>query len=140
MGMVRAWKRTVERSLDTHVSRKVRGEHGAPGFVVVLLLASLMACNTADARIRESGPGAAVLSASAESDPLLAAMKEELAREKELLLLPGMQRPYFMEYRLEDIRNYEAVANFGALTREGETHQRVVRVQVRIGDYATDSS
>ena len=138
--MVRAWKRTVERSLDTHVSRKVRGEHGAPGFVVVLLLASLMSCNTADARIRESGPGAAVLSASAESDPLLAAMKEELGREKELLVLPGMQRPYFMEYRLEDIRNYEAVANFGALTREGETHQRVVRVQVRIGDYATDSS
>ncbi len=67
-------------------------------------------------------------------------MKEELAREKELLVLPGMQRPYFMEYRLEDIDNYEAVANFGALTREGETHQRVVRVQVRIGDYATDSS
>ena len=81
--MVCAWKRTVERSLDTHVSRKVRGEHGAPGFVVVLLLASLMACNTADARIRESGPGVAVLSASAESDPLLAAMKEELAREKD---------------------------------------------------------
>ncbi len=140
MGIVCAWKRTVERSLDTHVNRKVRGEHGAPGFVMVLMLASLMACDTAEARIRESGPGVAVLSASAESDPLLAAMKEELAREKELLVLPGMQRPYFMEYRLEDIRNYEAVANFGALTREGETHQRVVRVQVRIGDYATDSS
>jgi len=74
------------------------------------------------------------------ADPLLTAMKEELAREKELLVLPGMQRPYFMEYRLEDIRNYAAVANFGALTSEGETHQRVVRVQVRIGDYATDSS
>ena len=73
-------------------------------------------------------------------DPMLVAMQQELAREKELLVLPGMQRPYFMEYRLEDIRNYEAVSNFGALTSETESHQRVVRVEVRIGDYASDSS
>ena len=67
-------------------------------------------------------------------------MQQELAREKELLLLPGMQRPYFMEYRLEDLQSYEALANYGALTREEQSHQRVVRVTVRIGDYATDSS
>ena len=35
-------------------------------------------------------------------------MQQELAREKADLILPGMQRPYFMEYRLEDIHNYEA--------------------------------
>jgi TldD protein len=74
------------------------------------------------------------------ADPLLAAMQAELAREKELLVLPGMQRPYFMEYRLEDIHEYEAVANYGAVTAESETRQRVVRVQVRIGDYTSDSS
>jgi TldD protein len=67
-------------------------------------------------------------------------MQQELAREKAELVLPGMQRPYFMEYRLEDIRSYDAVANYGALTSEGENHQRVVRVEVRIGDYKTDSS
>ena len=77
---------------------------------------------------------------AADNDPLLAAMQQELAREKELLLLPGMQRPYFMEYRLEDLQSYEALANYGALTREEQSHQRVVRVTVRIGDYATDSS
>ena len=79
-------------------------------------------------------------STNAAPDPLLNAMKEELAREKEKLVLPGMQRPYFMEYRLEDIRTYEAAANYGALTSEGESRQRVVRVEVRIGDYSTDSS
>ena len=52
------------------------------------------------------------------SDPLLTAMKEELDRERELLLLPGMQRPYFIEYRLDDFSTYEAVATYGALTRE----------------------
>ena len=51
-----------------------------------------------------------------------------------------MQRPYFVEYRLDDIDTYEAVANYGALTREEANHQRVVRVDVRIGDYAMDSS
>jgi predicted Zn-dependent protease len=74
------------------------------------------------------------------TDPLLKAMQAELDREKTSLVLPGMQRPYFIEYRLDDIDVYEALANYGALTREESTHQRVVRVDVRIGDYASDSS
>jgi len=74
------------------------------------------------------------------SDPLLTAMKQELDRERELLLLPGMQRPYFIEYRLDDFSTYEAVATYGALTREERQHQRVVRVTVRVGDYTSDSS
>jgi TldD protein len=73
------------------------------------------------------------------NDPLLRAMQQELDREKSLIL-PGMQHSYFIEYRLDDIATYEAVANYGALTQEASNHQRVVRVTVRIGDYATDSS
>jgi TldD protein len=73
------------------------------------------------------------------NDPLLRAMQVELEREK-TLLLPGMQHPYFVEYRLDDLASYEAVANYGALTREEENRQRIVRVTVRIGDYAVDSS
>jgi len=73
-------------------------------------------------------------------DPLLVAMQQELAREQTQLVLPGMQRPYFMEYRLEDIRSYDLVANYGALTSETENHQRVVRVEVRIGSTVSDSS
>src|ERR1700744_4932262 len=71
-------------------------------------------------------------------DPMLHAMQTELDREKALLLLPGMQRPYFIEYRLDDLNTYESIANYGALTREEESHQRVVRVTVRIGDYTMD--
>jgi predicted Zn-dependent protease len=74
------------------------------------------------------------------SDPLLKAMQEELTRERDLLLLPGMQKPYFIEYRLDDYQTYEALADYGAITREERQHQRVVRVTVRIGDYTTDSS
>jgi hypothetical protein len=73
-------------------------------------------------------------------DPILKAMQAELDREKTQLVLPGMQHPYFIEYRLDDFSSYEAIANYGALTREEEGHQRIVRVTVRIGDYAVDSS
>ena len=67
-------------------------------------------------------------------------MQAELDREKDQLVLPGMQRPFFIEYRLEDVHSYDLVANYGALTTETENRQRFVRVEVRIGDYVTDSS
>jgi TldD protein len=77
---------------------------------------------------------------AANADPLLRAMQAELDREKALLVLPGMLRPYFIEYRMDDLDSYEAVANYGALTREEAGRQRVVRVTVRIGDYVSDNS
>jgi TldD protein len=81
----------------------------------------------------------AIAEMSPPNDPILLAMQQELDREKGLLL-PGMQKPYFVEYRLDDYASYEAVASYGALTREESGHQRVIRVTVRIGDYAVDSS
>ena len=96
-------------------------------FALALVLASSLVTNKALA-----DPKAA-------DDPMLKAMQAELDREKSILL-PGMQHPYFIEYRLEDITTYEANADYGALTREEENHQRLVRVSVRIGDYAADSS
>jgi predicted Zn-dependent protease len=74
------------------------------------------------------------------SDPILAAMQQELTREQSDLVIPGMLRPYFIQYRLEDIHTYDAIASYGALTRETENHQRVVRVEVRIGSETSDSS
>jgi len=77
---------------------------------------------------------------AAASDPVLKAMQLELDREGKLLVLPGMQRPYFIEYRLDDYNTWDAVANYGAVSREEASHQRVVRVTVRIGDETVDSS
>ena len=73
-------------------------------------------------------------------DPVLRAMQAELDREQAQLLLPGMQRPYFIEYHLDDFSTFEAVANYGALIREENGHQRIVRVTVRIGSYKTDAA
>lgn len=74
------------------------------------------------------------------NDPILIAMQQELAREKADLVIPGMQRPYYIQYRLEDLHTYDAIASYGALTRESENHQRFVRVEVRVGNYTSDSS
>ena len=77
---------------------------------------------------------------AAKDDPVLRAMQAELDREQAQLLLPGMERPYFIEYRLDDVATYEAIANYGALVQEQSNRQRVVRVTVRMGGYETDSS
>jgi TldD protein len=83
---------------------------------------------------------AATAPESPKDDPILRAMQSELDREQAQLLLPGMQRPYFIEYRLDDFNTYDAVANYGALIREDSDHQRIVRVTVRIGSFDIDSS
>lgn len=83
---------------------------------------------------------AATAPESPKDDLILRAMQSELDREQAQLLLPGMQRPYFIEYRLDDFNTYDAVANYGALIREDSGHQRIVHVTVRIGSYDIDSS
>ncbi len=152
---------TLKAVFTTSGSLPVRRGYKTPllfqGFTQVawicVVLASLIAVGTSIAQdVPRGTPGLKAITArrletSAASDqgdratdPLLQAMQAELARERTQLLLPGMQAPYFIEYRLEDIDSYEIVASYGALTREAESRQRIVRVEVRVGDYATDSS
>lgn len=78
--------------------------------------------------------------ADAQKEPVLKAMLAELDRSKQQLQLQDFQKPFFIQYRLDDVVGYQANANYGALTGEQEQHQRVVRVTVRIGNYKLDSS
>jgi len=78
--------------------------------------------------------------ADAEKDPVLNAMLVELDRNQGQLQLKGFEKPFFIQYRLEDIDDFQTKADFGASTGEGHRHQRVVRVTVRVGDYKIDSS
>ena len=76
----------------------------------------------------------------AEKDPVLAAMLQELDRSMTQLQLPGFQKPFFIQYRIVDVEDFETKASFGA--GEGSQHNRarIARVTVRVGDYKTDSS
>ena len=76
----------------------------------------------------------------AEKDPLLKAMLTEMDRSMSQLQLPGFAKPFFIQYRIEDVDDYQTKAEFGASEGAGRSHQRVARVTVRVGDYKTDSS
>jgi hypothetical protein len=78
--------------------------------------------------------------AGAEKDPILKAMLEELERSKSELQLKDFAKPFFIQYRIEDVDDFETKAEFGASEGSQHSHERVARVTVRVGDYKTDSS
>ena len=66
-------------------------------------------------------------------------MREEIARSKARLKIDNVPPPYYIEYRLSDVTEYDAEAAFGALRQDQNFHARSVRVVVRVGDYKQDS-
>src|SRR5215471_6315415 len=76
---------------------------------------------------------------SASADPLLQAMREELQRSKAQLKMENVPAPYYIEYHLWDVDQYDAEAAFGALRQDQRNHARSIRVVVRVGDYKQDS-
>ena len=83
---------------------------------------------------------AQVTRADAEKDPVLKAMLNELDRSMAHLQLPGFEKPYFIEYRLEDVQDFETRAVFGNTEGSHKGHARIARISVRVGDYKTDNS
>ncbi|MBZ5665933.1 MAG: peptidase U62 [Acidobacteriia bacterium] len=55
------------------------------------------------------------------------------------LKLDNVPAPYYIEYRVTEIDEYQASAVFGALRNQQHDHGRLLRVVVRIGDYKQDS-
>jgi predicted Zn-dependent protease len=78
--------------------------------------------------------------ADAEKDPVLKAMLTELDRSTSQLQLPGFAKPFYIQYRIEGLDEFETRAEFGATEGSSLTRERVARVIVRVGDYKTDSS
>ena len=56
------------------------------------------------------------------------------------LQLQGFAKPFFIQYRIEEVDDYSTKAEFGASEGAQRAHERVARVTVRVGDYKTDSS
>jgi predicted Zn-dependent protease len=78
--------------------------------------------------------------ADAEKDPVLKAMLTELDRSMSQLQLKGFQRPFFIQYRIEDVEDFQTKAEYGAGEGSQHNHERIARVTVRVGDFKTDSS
>ncbi|HTW80578.1 MAG TPA: metallopeptidase TldD-related protein [Terracidiphilus sp.] len=78
--------------------------------------------------------------ADAEKDPVLKAMLTELDRSMSQLQLQGFAKPFYIQYRIEGLEDFETKAEFGATEGSSGGHERIVRVTVRVGDYKSDSS
>jgi predicted Zn-dependent protease len=78
-------------------------------------------------------------SAAASSDPIIKAMLEELERSKSQVKMENVAAPYYIEYRISDVEEFDAEAAFGALRQDQRAHIRSARVVVRVGDYEQDS-
>jgi hypothetical protein len=77
--------------------------------------------------------------AAAKGDPLLEALLAELERSTSQLKMDQVQAPYYVEYRVSDVEDFNAEAIFGAIRESDKSHIRVLRVVVRLGDYKQDS-
>jgi predicted Zn-dependent protease len=75
----------------------------------------------------------------AAGDALLEALLTELDRSKSQLKIDQVQAPYYIEYRVNDVDDFDAEAAFGALRESQHVHLRILRVVVRVGDYKQDS-
>jgi hypothetical protein len=75
-------------------------------------------------------------------DIVMRAMKDELARSMSQLHLQQMDKPYFVAYRTQDITQHEISASLGSLTSSSGTpfRNRLVGVELRVGDYALDNT
>ncbi len=88
-------------------------------------------------------PALAVVAAWAqkpEDDPILRAMREEIARAKTLKLQGVNDQLYHLEYGLDSVHSFDVTASLGALIRVDENRGRVPRVQVRVGSPEFDNS
>jgi TldD protein len=77
---------------------------------------------------------------ASETDQTLHAMHDEMERSRTRLQLPGVDKPFYIEYRLLDIDVRSVTSSFGALIASNDTRNRFMSIDVRVGDYHLDSS
>jgi TldD protein len=102
--------------------------------MMAALLSSFIPTFTATVRAQDKRAAA-----EAPSDPILRALQAELARSKSQLKMDNVGAPFYIEYRVFDVEQFEASAAFGALLEQNRTRLRLLRALVRIGDYKVDS-
>jgi TldD protein len=123
----------MNRNLSPTSVRALQPRSNRPKSGLVLsLLFALISCLFA-----LSAPALAADTTS--SDLVLRALREEMDRSKDHLKLENVGAPYYIEYRVTELDQFDASAVFGALRNQQHVHGRLLRVVVRVGDYKQDS-
>ncbi len=74
-----------------------------------------------------------------EKTPLVRALKDELKRAM-TLSLPGMARPYFVSFKVEDAEQLSMVGEFGGTVLVQRQRGRVLHTDMRVGNYKKDNT
>lgn len=76
----------------------------------------------------------------AQDDVVMKAMRDEMERSKTQLRLADMEKPYYIEYRVDEATTTTIGATLGVLTGKDTARTRTLNLQVRVGDYAFDNT
>ncbi len=80
------------------------------------------------------------LNAQRQQDVLLKALKDEMNRSMEKLQLKDMEKPYYIEYAVDDAETFMIKAVFGAIVESDHDRSRLLRIGLRVGSYDLDNS
>ena len=111
----------------------------ASGVVSAALACTFLCAQPVVAAGGRSSDADAAPAAAAKGDALLEALLAELERSTAKLKMDQVQPPYYIEYRVNDVDEFNAEAAFGAIRESDRSHVRILRVVVRIGSYKQDS-
>jgi len=76
---------------------------------------------------------------SAATDPELQAMRDEMARARQMSL-NELGAPYFIQYLIDESSNFAVSASLGGILSKHLETMREPEVRVRVGDYAFDNT
>lgn len=74
-----------------------------------------------------------------QQDELLQVLQKELTREMEEFS-KAQQPPYFLAYRINDIRSAYLASSFGSLVTQNNNDTRILVTDIKVGDYNMDNS
>ncbi|MEO5926821.1 MAG: metallopeptidase TldD-related protein [Bryobacteraceae bacterium] len=80
------------------------------------------------------------LPAVGNDEVLLRAMRDEMARAKQLSVVGGKDAPYFVSYTVSDAESLNIGSNLGAIVNLNRNAYRSPAIEVRVGDYAADNT
>jgi predicted Zn-dependent protease len=75
-----------------------------------------------------------------QDDVVFKAMNDEMQRTKARLQMGGLEKPYFVEYTIAEMDQFNADASFGGVTYSQRDKKRYLKAGVRVGDYRFDNT
>lgn len=73
-------------------------------------------------------------------ESIFSAMEDEIKRSMSELKIDGLEKPYYVEYRIEISEPNTIISNLGSIVEMNNTKTAKLDVQIRVGDYKFDNT